>query len=124
MTIEVQYAGPILRGNTQRVTAAMCGDIDKETGELAVSMIQSRLNVVLQHPTGYYKSRVMFRSQGDRGIVTDSGVVYGPWLEGVSKRNSTTRFKGYATFRRVHQAIEARAGDIADDVVQRYVGDL
>lgn len=45
---------------------------------------------------------------GLAGVVYDSGIVYGPWLEGVSSRNARTRFKGYAMFRNATQDIDRR----------------
>jgi hypothetical protein len=36
----------------------------------------------------------------------DSGVVYGPWLEGVGRRNKVSRFKGYSSFRKSLQDLE------------------
>ena len=48
-----------------------------------------------------------FRSGWD---VHDSGIIYGPWLEGVGSRNyPVTRFKGYSTFRKVAQEIGRKA---------------
>jgi hypothetical protein len=40
------------------------------------------------------------------GKIHDSDVVYGPWLEGTSSRNKTTRFKGYQSFRKTQDWIE------------------
>jgi hypothetical protein len=53
--------------------------------------------------------------------VTDSGVIYGPWLEGTGSRNRTTRFKGYATFRKAAQELDRRAFRIAAAMLDRYV---
>lgn len=53
--------------------------------------------------------------------IDDSGVLYGPWLEGVGSRNATTRFKGYASFRRVAQWLQSHAQAVAQHHVSRYV---
>lgn len=47
------------------------------------------------------------------GEITDSGVIYGPWIEGTSRRNETTRFKGYAAGRRTAQALQRMAPRLA-----------
>jgi hypothetical protein len=39
-------------------------------------------------------------------FITDGGVIYGPWLEGTSTRNQSTRFEGYGTFRKTAQHIQ------------------
>jgi hypothetical protein len=53
--------------------------------------------------TGNYRRRISTRSSGLRGRIFDGGVEYGPWLEGTSTRNQTTRFKGYHSFRKTTQ---------------------
>jgi len=47
------------------------------------------------------------RRDGAHWKISDNGVIYGPWLEGVGSRNATTRFKGYANYRRNVQQIQA-----------------
>jgi len=51
--------------------------------------------------TGHYQRSINGKMLANlSGIVHDSNVVYGPWLEGISSRNKRTRFKGYGAFRR------------------------
>lgn len=42
-------------------------------------------------------------------MIGDGGIVYGPWLEGTSARNQTTRFKGYGMFRKTAQRLNEKA---------------
>ncbi len=56
--------------------------------------------------------------------VHDSGIIYGPWLEGVSDRNKTTSFKGYSMFRKVAQQIERKAPQLLTTKTRRMVRDL
>jgi hypothetical protein len=53
------------------------------------------------------------------GRIHDSGMVYGPWLEGTSSRNRTTRFKGYAQFRKTKQWLDKKSDGIAKHHVNR-----
>ncbi len=59
--------------------------------------------------TGNYRRNLsrFFRNQFT-AIVDDGGVIYGPWLEGTSNRNKTTRFKGYAAFRKTRDFVRAK----------------
>ena len=43
-----------------------------------------------------------------------TGVTWAPWLEGNSKRNSSTRFHGYGLFRKTAAQLRKRAPEIAD----------
>lgn len=72
-------------------------------------------------PTGYAARHIVNRDMGSQHVVTDSGIVYGAWLEGVGSRNfPKTRFKGYAIFRRVTQA--TRAVQLAMPAVKEMCG--
>lgn len=51
-----------------------------------------------------------------------SGVVWGPWLEGTSKRNTSTRFKGYHLFRDVRRQLQdGKAQEIADTALEEFL---
>ena len=64
--------------------------------------------------TGHYRRSISTKRTGLSGVINDGGVVYGAWLEGQGSRNLTTRFKGYASFRRVKQWLESIADNILD----------
>ena len=58
-------------------------------------------------------------------MVHDSGLVYGPWLEGVGSRNApVTRFKGYSMFRKVAQQLERKAPDMVKPQTRRMAKEL
>ena len=70
---------------------------------------------------GYYRRNVHGRVSNLNGRIDDGGVVYGPWLEGVSRGNETTRFKGYASFRKTSQWLQKNLRKIAGPAIQRMV---
>ena len=53
---------------------------------------------------------------------TDKGVTWGPWLEGVSKRNESTRFKGYRLFRKTRQELNRKAAEIGQREMDKVIG--
>ena len=71
--------------------------------------------------TGNYRRNMHSEVRNLAGFITDSGVIYGPWLEGVGSRNATTRFKGYSMFRRTAQHLGAMAYEVAEQQVARMV---
>lgn len=76
---------------------------------------------------GTYRLGVMGRVQpGGGGVIeqTGTGAVYGPWLEGVSPRNFTTRFRGYNSFRRTSQWLERQAKKVLQSHVVRMAREL
>ena len=80
---------------------------------------------VFKQPTGYYESRTVADVGGGLPFkIWDWNVIYGPWLEGTGSRNRTTRFKGYASFRKATQKIQARVPQYTAQVWARVVGQL
>lgn len=121
LNIRVTKSGPIFDGRAAQAARAFADESEERIADEGVNMVRTQLSHVLKHPTGYYASRVQTdRAMGDRTVM-DSGVVYGPWLEGTGSRNDTTRFKGYATFRKVTQRLQGQSGRIAERVLPPYL---
>lgn len=75
--------------------------------------------------TGYYRNSIHGELSGSlNGRVHDSNVVYGPWLEGVSSRNETSRFKGYRMFRNAFQQLQGLTQSILQKWVKKAVDKL
>ena len=77
-----------------------------------------------QASTGFYRSHLHTLVNPMFGLIGDGGVVYGPWLEGISSRNATTRFKGYAVFRRVAQSLQSDAPRILQDHLNQAMKEI
>jgi len=73
------------------------------------------------HNAGYYQRQIHSEARVNEHIVTDDGVVYGPWLEGESERNKTTRFRGYHTFRIITKSLKEESGRIAENMIPPYL---
>lgn len=119
--VRVRRDGPAFNGRAERVARQLVQATEDELADSGVNLVLAQLGRVLQHPTGYYESQIRTDRQGGDAVVTDGGVIYGPWLEGVGSRNRTTRFKGYFTFRRVSQRIDRQAQHIAQRVLPKYL---
>lgn len=98
--------------------------INDAIAQEGVNRVKARLGQVLQNPTGYYESRIQVDRRSQYRGITDGGVVYGGWLEGVSSRNKTTRFKGYRTFRIVQQQLSKDTRALAQPLVNQYVQEM
>lgn len=119
-----KVSGPLFDGTADDVMAAFATDVEETIAQQGVNDIRAELHSVLQHPTGRYERNIQTERQADDYVITDGGIVYGPWLEGVSSRNNRSRFKGYSTFRRITQRLDAKAADIAEAVLAKYLGRL
>jgi hypothetical protein len=124
-TSNIRLKGPIVEGRgtitvTRMTYVALAEVADYTKHEVSMELIR-----VLQHPTGYYESKIVKEHRGP-GVwsINDSGVIYGPWLEGVSSRNEISTFKGYATFRRVRNRMAQKTQAIAAAAITRQSGEL
>ena len=116
MSVELLVSGPLFRGQPGRVIQrgvknAIQELVEKGEERLA-EMLRPRPSGVFlsvsearrgHASTGNYRRNISSRVSGMHAVISDGGVVYGPWLEGVGSRNAVTRFKGYGSFRRVGQ---------------------
>ncbi len=112
---------------TTNVPGWMTGFVEQAKTAVAqegVDLAHIMLDRVLQHPTGFYRSQVQVERVQNDLVVTDGGVIYGGWLEGVSERNKSTRFKGYHTFRQVTRDLRKVATVIAERTAARMLGQL
>ncbi|MFI0236327.1 hypothetical protein [Streptomyces sp. NPDC016845] len=120
VTIDVSSRGPIFDGRARAAANQYVDRLERDLAETGVELVREELHKVLKHPTGYYESRITV----ERGhIVTDQGVVYGPWLAGLGSRNfPVTRFRGYQHWRRAVERLRARRQSVAERLLRRYVG--
>ena|SRR5258708_5090472 len=113
--------GPIFDGRAEIALDEFVRVSEELMAHAAMDQVIERLNSVLQHPTGYYESQIAVEKRFDAYAVTDSGVVYGPWLEGTGSRNKTTRFKGYSTFRIIRDKIRGEAKVQAEVILRPFL---
>lgn len=118
---DVRLHGPIFDGRAENALENFIEAAKLELGNEGVNRVEEVLGAVLQNPTGFYESQIVTDRRGDNYEVHDSGVVYGPWLEGVSSRNSRSKFKGYQHFRRVTQDLQDEADKIAEEILEPFL---
>lgn len=121
LAVTTTATGPVFDGRAARAGADFAEEAGREIAQAAVNEVQNRLGQVLKNPTGAYQASIVTDQASSDNVVTDGGVIYGPWLEGVSSRNTKSRFKGYATFRKTAQWLQGRATGIAEDKIRPYL---
>lgn len=117
----VTLNGPLFDDRAAQQLDRASHEIGRRVATIGASMIRSELHAVLRHETPYYRLQNEAREVPPNWEIWDQGVIYGPWLEGTGSRNRTTRFKGYATYRRMTQRIDARAGVIAEYTIREFL---
>ncbi len=112
--IRVEKRGPLFDGRGGTIVRREVGRMVPGLGEVGEERLSEQarprpagvyLAITDARPgkasTGNYRRNISSVVRNLIGRITDGGVIYGPWLEGISSRNQRTRFKGYAMFRRV-----------------------
>lgn len=125
--VKVTAAGPLFDGRAANAVARYVDDARDTIAARGEELVLAELGMVLRHPTGYYEGEITTdRVTPDTDRVSDGGVVYGPWLEGVGSRNyPETRFKGYGHWRRTKETLAGEAPGIAQQLLQvRYLPEM
>jgi hypothetical protein len=126
MSVIITRRGPMFDG----VAAALIKDWQRETMETvadaAQAEIQRRARAFRRsgRNTGRAAAAVHVYDKGSTWQVkgeNTQGEVWWPWLEGESRRNFSTRFKGYHTFRIVKNIYRRKAKRIGTDLLQKYL---
>ncbi|MGW6502965.1 hypothetical protein [Nonomuraea angiospora] len=123
IVVDVDLSGPIFRpGYAEQVIRQFLDEATLKVAGVGKADVDATLVRVLQHPTGYYQSKIAIRHFIGAAVIYDQRVIYGRWLEGVGSRNfPVTSFRGYHTFREVHGRLEQKADEVAGHVLHQYV---
>lgn len=124
--INLRLKGAVVEGRGPAIVKAMTEVALEELADYTRYEVLTQLGSVLQHPTGYYESQIVKDPVApDIYSINDSGVIYGPWLEGIGSRNApVTKFAGYHTFRTVRNRMAQKAHVIAEAAIARQMGAL
>ena len=120
--MQAQISGPLFDGRARKAAQQMTEEARDEVAlRYGIDVVQ-RLHEVVKHPTPYYWTRIDVVKEGPVAVVTDHGIVYGPWLAGVGSRNyPRTRFRGYDHWRRASQRVRSRWRELSVKLLNKYV---
>lgn len=119
----VKVRGPISTGKAQRIVDRFETRLMEDVADEGAAEV-GRETAVFKHPTGNYLRRITTqRRVGAHAVLLDD-VVYDTWIEGTSRRNQTSRFKGYQVFRKATQALDGRVPEIARSTIKPFLREL
>ena len=124
MGVTVEARGPLFDGAAPGIIRDWLDLVKQDVADEGVRRLRAvRMNKT-GRGTGHYQAEIRTTRVGAGDIRIDNPVVYGPWLEGVSQRNESTRFKGYKLWRKTRQSLQADAADIAEKRMPELVAKL
>lgn len=127
--IEVHFSGPVFDGRAAEAMRHLASDVQTEVAKYAEDTWRAFMDASFrtQSPGGY-QSHVNIAKR-DKDLVVndgwpDSGLPYGPWLEGIGSRNSpVTRFPGYFALRRAVVKVEGELDEVTQPIVDKRVAE-
>jgi hypothetical protein len=127
-TTKVILTGPIFDGQAAVAARDFTRALSAEIAEIAQTWIQldtERMNKSGRGGTGAAAGGVKIHGEGANWVVSggiNEGVYAWPWLEGTSRRNQSTGFKGYHTFRRTRARMRKQVTPYAQAELAKFIG--
>lgn len=120
LNVSSRENGPMFDGRAQRALNAYVDHLERRLADEGLEILRGEMHRVFRNPTGYYESRCKV-VEGHK--ISDSRVVYGPWLAGIGSRNyPVTKFKGYDHWIVTRDKLNARKQGIGERLLRRYTG--
>jgi hypothetical protein len=125
-TTRLKLEGPLFDGEAEKAAAEFTDALAKRValwGQLTVKIEAHGFDKSGRN-TGAAADGVELVGQGQNWVIRGgirAGQYSWPWLEGTSKRNTTTQFKGYKTFSRTRARMRAQVTPWAQAELTKFV---
>lgn len=126
---EVHFAGPMFDGRAVEAMKRLVSETQTTVAKYTEDTWRAFMDASFRHqsPNGY-QSHVNIARRDKDLVVNDgwpeSGLKYGPWLEGVGSRNSpVTRFPGYFALHRAYVKVSGEIDEVTRPIVDKYVAE-
>lgn len=120
--------GPIADGSAAKACEEWAEKVTERLGDTAVDMLRSVEMNKSGRATGAFQENLHpVRKSPTQVNVTGpmiKGVTWAPWLEGTSRRNDSTGFKGYRLFRKTRLALDKKAPEIGQQVLDELMPEI
>lgn len=123
VSMTVTAKGPLFAGDTVRMLGEAIREVIRETTYFGEEAVQDQLYSGHGVRTGWFRFHIRGRlMQSRHGAIFAKDYVKGAWLEsGANHRYGTTRFKGYAMFRRGRDRTDREVQRIGDRIIAGFV---
>lgn len=121
----VDVSGPLFDGRADKAVDDFLVDARHDVGGQGLAYVHTILDRWIREPTPYYETQLIVEDVAADTVVHDREIIYGPWLEGIGKKNRTTRFKGYHAFRLATQLLNrGRARALAERALTQHLPEM
>src|SRR3990167_3310900 len=113
----VTVSGPFFTSDVDRLITDAIHEAVREVSQFGAEAVKDQLYTGHGVRSGKFRASITGQvTQSRHGVVFARDAVKGPWLEGTSRRNQTTRFKGFGMMRKGTQRTDKQAQKIADGI--------
>lgn len=109
----VQLSGPLFQGAARSAVRGALEAVLDEAGRAGVKAVQDQLSPGHGVDTGDFERSLRHKRAGLSTAVESTQPAKAAWLQGTSRRNRTSSYKGIQPFTKGAVALERRAGEIA-----------
>jgi hypothetical protein len=128
LNVGIEAGGPLLEpGRAAHVIKAWAHDTVKELADDGTRTLRAWPMNKSGRARGNFASALHAKVSGAEARIPGpmiTGFTWSPWLEGNSKRNNSTRFKGYRLFRKTAEDLRKKAAGVGERVLRRYIGQI
>lgn len=121
LKLSVSVDGPLARGEGPAIIHEWLDESKKAVAQQADRYLQAFEMDKTGRATGHYQEYIRNTLIRFNDVLVHDPVVYGPWLEGTSRRNLSTHFKGYRLWRLTKLRVRRDAPQIAQDRLPPYL---
>lgn len=127
ITAKLDVSGPLADGTAARVTEKWASNTAAALGDEGVAMLRAVSLNKTGRARGGFQANLKVLQKGPAAQIPGPmvrGVTWAPWLEGTSKRNESTGFKGYGLFRKTRTALNKKAPQIGQQELDKLMPEL
>ena len=117
VTVDAIVTGPLANGDAERALQDWAANTAARLGKEGVDALRAFPMDKTGRAHGGFENSLHVITNGPEAKIPGPmirGVAWAPWLEGTSKRNTSTSFKGYHLFRKTRQELQKRAPEIGE----------
>ena len=122
--------GAFLEGRDTQIIRKFFDDAKKLVSKTGEEEVKQRIGARAKHPTGkpggHFAAGIVTKDFKKGRTITAEypQILRGPWLEGTSIRNASTRFKGYKLFRLTYRRLRKNVTQLVHGLFERAMRDL
>lgn len=124
MTQKVEFKGPFFRTDAGREVRNAIGKAVSAVAAEGKRDTQALLTEGHGKDSGEFRKGIRRKKKGFTATVFAKNAMIAAWLQGTSKRNQTTSYKGINLFTDAAQATDGKAQAIADKIINALAREL